>query len=342
MQSPIYDFPENAVLNQFERERLPIIANNYAGNELFPIVEENAANILWEIRDNVEGMTFAVGAGEAFPNTDPTGVTRFYTPAGRFGEARTLDSEKIERGRNIGQFGQAIDVSAEMGVQQEEMAIREQVLIEYLRWQLLVSGSAQALKKDGTPITVATFPVQSYTPVNPGFNTTGSATPFFEFENLRQTYNGYGHDFGAKGKGFLNSRTLDSIVNNTNQSDLGSRRLNFGQTLNSVVDLNKIFLGQNLPTLIAYDETYLNSSGVPTRYIPDGYIVVVGWRPGMGCQLGNYLMTRNVNNPGGEPGLYVASGIHERAPRTPWTERGHNGGLRQTYRRQVVVMNAWA
>jgi hypothetical protein len=70
-----------------------------------------------------------------------------------------------------------------------------------------------------------------------------------------------------------------------------------GNTIQSINQANAITAGQDAPRIVEYDEGYYNDSNVFTRYIPDNKVVVIGQRPG-GQRIGEYVKTRNANNPG--------------------------------------------
>lgn len=338
--SPIYSFPESATIQALERERLPVLANNYAGNRILPISEQNAETVLWEIQDDITGMTFARGAEEPYPVVDQDGITRFYTKPGRFGESMQISEEKMERMRQIGTLGDVINVDSEIADMQQKLAIREQVLIEYLRWQLLVFGVCRALKKDGGFIDVARFTPQVYN-VSHDWRDPDNSTPLQDFRNVDQQYAGFGHSFGVGAIAWMNKRTGQGMLSNKNGSDLYGRRTQGLGSVLALKDANELFTGEGLANTTQYDENYLDAGRAVQRFIPDGYVVVTGYRADVGVQCGDYIMTRNASNPGGAPGIYAATGVAMRAPKLPYTERGHNGGLRIRYRRQVVVMKVW-
>lgn len=336
----VYSFPENATLRELERERLPILASNYVGNRILPLDEENADTVLWEIRDDIKGMTFAVGSDEEFPLVEDDPLKRYFITPGRYGERMQLDPIKIERMRQAGTYAQPINVGGEMSRMQEKLGIREQILIEYVRWQLLVNGVVNVLRKDGTAIEVARYTPQQYT-VPIFWNNYGTAVPLQVLRYIRSAYAGNGHNFGAGAIGFGNAVTLDTLAANTNAADLYGKRMSGLAAPLSLADANSIFLGEGLLKLEYYDETYKDVNGVVQRFIPDGYIVVVGTRPGTGIVAGNYVMTRNGNNTNGAPGIYVNSGVKEEAPRMPWTERGHNGAPKINYLKQILILKVF-
>lgn len=335
-----FTFPSAAKIMEIERAKTIVIDQQTVGSQILPVVEENADTILWEIRDNVTGLMLGRNAEEPYPVQKDSGITRFSMNPGRFGEQRRISEQYIERARTVGTFDQPIDVTTEAARMMDEIAFREFSLIEYLRWQLLATGTVSVSKADGTTEVVARYPV---VPVNAStaWTTYATATPIADFRTLRDDHVGFGFDFGSKARAYASSKTWNSLLANTNGNDFGGRK-GFGLTpINGINMFNQILSeAEDIPTLVAVNDGYLSSSSAFSRYIPDGYIVVVGYHPMYGLRVGDYVMTRNGSNMG-VPGTYAAITETAEPPVLPIVTRGHNGGPRVNYTKQVVVLQAY-
>jgi len=337
----VFSVPEAAVIRELERERLPVLQQEYAGAELCPIEEEDADTVLWEIPGNVTGLSLARGANEEFPVVQDVALNRYFLTPGRFGESMIVDEVRMERMRKPGTLGDPLDATSEIGRLQEALAEREGSLIEKLRWDMLVTGSVNVLRKDGTSVNVMNYVPQRFTPSIP-FTTYATATPLANFRTIRSQFSGFGHIFDGRARAYGQAKTIDTIFANTNQNDIAGKRLTGLSQALSIKMYNQVALDEGLPLLEYYDGTYLSeSTKLPVRYIPEGKLVVVGYRKTTGLKVGAYKMTRNASNPNQAPGIYVNVGVRDRAPLLPFTERGHNGAPVQNYIRQVVVVNAY-
>lgn len=341
--STSFTWTENAVIQELEREKSIVIDRNSVGSQLMPWTEENADTILWEVRDNVKGLMLLRGAEEPYPNVKDSGVTRYVMQPARLGESHRISEQYIERARQVGDFATPINIDAEAARIMDEIAFRENSWVEYTRWTLLSTGSVLGTRADGSTETVATWQnPQTYTAPIP-WTTVATAVPIGNFRTIRDTYAGYGYDFGYRARAFASSKTWANLLANTNTNDFAGRRGAGLTPINGISMFNTILSeAENIPMLVAVDDGYIDASGTFNRYIPDGKVVVVGYHNnGRGLQLGNYVSTRNGSQMG-RPGTYAEIYLAKEAPMTPVVARGHNGGPRINYSRQTVVFTAHA
>jgi len=336
----VYTYPENAQVREIERQRSRVIDANQIGSELLPMDTQDTDNVLWEVRDDVRGLTFSRSANAPFPLRTDTGANRFAIIPGMFGEMIRLDEKRITSSRRIGTFGEAIDVSAECSRLMEDLAIREAATIQYIRWSLLTSGVVNVPDQSGRAVEVGRMTLATFTP-STAWTTSATATPLADLRSLRDNNVGF-FDFGGNARLYGNSKTSSTLWANTNQNDIaGKRTLGLGQVLGLEAYNAVIAPQESLPVLIAYDGTYLDATGTPVKFIPDGKLVLVGNHWSYGNRIGEYVVTRNANNPNGEPGVYAEIGLSTEPPRLPWVARGHNGGPRVNYTKQVILVNAF-
>lgn len=339
MLGQIYSFPESASLMEIERERMLRTDAQAAGSDIFPITEEMGEDILWEIRDNVQGLSYTREGEEAYPNRNETGSKRFATMPAKFGERIPMSASKINRARKVGTFGEPIDISATLNEYMQEIVDRQVNTMEYIRWRMACLGDVKLPKKDGTTITVARF---TPTTVNgsTAWNDRANAVPLKDLQNLRNTYAGFGFDFGGGAVAYGNAVTIDNFIMNVNANDIGRQRLNLGQTITTIDQINKLILnGMGLPTFKTVDDGYLDG-GVFNRFIPDGYLVIVGRHWSRGLNAGEFVMTSNEALLG-QPGIFANTGRSPEAPYLPFAEQGWNGGPRVNYGRQIVVLKTY-
>jgi|CXWL01.1.fsa_nt_gi hypothetical protein len=339
----IYLFPSNATLQEIETERSRIIDENSVAAQILPYVSENTDNVMWEILDDVTGLMHIRDAGEPYPLVQDVGGNRFVMAPIRLGEKRVIDEVYIEAARQPGTMGTPLDVGGKMGRLMQDIAIREHATIEKARWDLLVAGVATGTKKDGTVVEIARMvPVTASSAV--AWSTLGSATPIVDFLTIRETYRGRGYDFGYGAVAYARSLTIDKLLLNTNTSDIGKVKLNFGQSFIDMTQYNnQIRSGFNTPSLVAVDDGYVDSAGVFQPFIPDGKVVIVGNHWSRGLNAGNWVSTRNASNAESAPGIFAAAGLsrEEDPPVLPYAVRGQNGGVRINYRNQIVVLTAY-
>ena len=98
---------------------------------------------------------------------------------------------------------------------------------------------------------------------------------------------------------------MNYLLANTNSADLFAKRIENGATVNSKSDLDQILLANDLPTIVVYDDGYLDDTGTFQTFIPDGKVVIVGTRLNQ-AQLGIFAQTFNSNNPDMRPGPFTS------------------------------------
>ncbi|MFO0937839.1 MAG: hypothetical protein U0798_15145 [Gemmataceae bacterium] len=128
-----------------------------------------------------------------------------------------------------------------------------------------------------------------------------------------------------------NTTSINWILNNRNEDDLGGVRVEMGTTLNSLADINKLLATNDLPQLVEYDATIQTDPEDRDSFemvIPDGDFIWVGSRPN-GERLGEFLGTYNINAPeGNQDGIYskVIDTSEREVPRRVEVHHGFNGG----------------
>lgn len=153
-------------------------------------------------------------------------------------------------------------------------------------------------------------------------------------------HRGHGVDFGRNATLYLNSTTVNNMLNNQNPNDLGGKRINGGSSVLTLEDVNKIFMANDLPQVMPMDEGYYDDSNTFQLFIGNNLGTLVGKRKS-GTPVASYAMTRNANNPDMAPGSYskVIDNGERDVPRQIGVHRGHNGGPKIPFPASIVRLN---
>jgi hypothetical protein len=236
-----------------------------------------------------------------------------------------------------------IDVSDLVVQRQDQLLVRELDRIEAIIWTFLTTGTATVTLPGGSTGWTETFAIQTYT-ASPTWATVATAVPLTDFRAVQLLGAGKGVTFGGGANAYMNRNTANSLLANTNSSDLAGKRQANGATFNSIGDINRVLLDQDVPTINIYDEGYYDATNTFVRFIPNNKVVVVGKRNG-GEKVMEYVKTINANNPNRAPGSYSfvvdrANGENgeKRVPPNMEVHQGHNGGPLIWYPNSVAVM----
>lgn len=352
-----FNYPTNFELQTIEPNLTARAEAGRLGLQIMPIRSVNAAEIRWNQQDNYYGLQHLRGLDGAPTRVQRVGNKTYAYEPGVFGEFVDITETELTRRAGYSPSGTAIDVSDLVIEADNQLINRELDRIESTIWTLLTTGTF-SIKLDGPNGTQVgftdTFSIQTYTASVP-WATGATATPIVNFQAVQQLgmAAGYSVDLGAGATAYMNSVTSNRMLNNANASDLSGRRVNGGNTSNSVSDFNRYLLAQNLPQIQVYDAGYQKTgtfataptAGAFTKFIPDGTVVVVGKRVS-GAKVGEYVKTRNANNPGLAPGSYSytidrANAVNgeKRTPANIERHRGHSGGCTLYLPSSIVVMS---
>lgn len=271
--------------------------DTFIGAEILPEEEQDTQKVRWDEMDADRGMTAAHAMGSD-PKTDkrPGSKTREFEPI-PFKESDVLKENEILRGRELGTQNGVINLDREITRIAKARMDKTKIRVEHTRWQCL--RGTLAINENGV-IVNETFPVQSYDTLVP-FSTVATATPLKDFNAAKLLFRGTGAS--AKGaKAYLNETTLNWMLENQNANDLkGFQNQNFVHLPYSVDEINKVLTSRSLPTLVSYDEGYIDENGVYQTFIQDGEIIIVGARP-KGQKVGGWAMTPTLHrNKNGMP-----------------------------------------
>ena len=335
-----FTYPANAALEIVQRDLLPRLAADRPIFDILPIKNSDNHLLIWTQMDNIVGVQQARGMDGQPPRVKKTGAKQYIFNPGVYGEFLDIDEQELTAKGSYTTPGAVYDLSDEVADRTLQIKQREMDRIEQLGWLMLTTGTFSVAGPTGALVHLDTFSLQTFTSAT-AYSTYATATPLADFRYVKTLHRGKSVSFGSNSKAYANQTTINNILLNSNTQDVGGRRLSGLGTINNVNDLNqKLFLGDDLPQLVPYDQGYLDDNGTFQLFIPTGKIVVVGQRPG-NEPIGEYRMTRNANNPNMAPGPYIKIVDNgERAvPRNIQVHGGHNGGPVLKYFGSVVVMN---
>jgi hypothetical protein len=333
---PTYIYPDSARLMEIEQDLLPRLINDDPIFQLFPITTEDDDLLRWEQKDNFLGLQQVRGYNGQPPRVARVGAKGYLAQPGIYGEFVVIDEREITKRRRLGTFGEPIDISALVLEGQEQLLQRRIDRMRQILWTLVASGTFSVASANGVVMQTDTYPVQTASAAVT-WATHATATPLVDLRAVKLKARGHSVSFGRKAQAFANSATVNDLLENTNASDIGGKRIANGATFNSLSDYNRVLLDNDLPQIVEYDEGYLDDSGVFQLFVPNNKVAVVGMR-GKGAPVGEYRQTRNASNPGAAPGPYMDVIESEKPPKEVEVHDGVNGGPVIFFPSAVVVL----
>lgn len=338
-----YNYPTALHLEQITQEVLPQLMKDREIFKHMPLTEADATHVAWEQLDNFKGLQQLRGfQGEVQP-VAKSARWRYVMSPGSFGEFESIKDEELLEMRQLGNQGNnaAIDITTLVLEASNKLQQRFLDRVENSLWASL-GGTYSISTQRGDVTQTDSWAVQSFTS-SVLWSTSATSTPYADFRAVKLKGWGHGVQFDQRAVAIMNSQTLNYMLENANASDLfGRRRVNSFGPVDSADDFNKIANDAGLPNILEYSNGYIDQSNVFHPFVPNGKVIVIGYRPG-GQLVGDYVMTRNAENPNLEPGQYsrVIDTLHTtgRPPRQIEVHNGHNGGPRIKYPSAVVYMN---
>lgn len=342
----MYVYPTNYELNAIAPALIARKSETRVGLQILPVREVPAAVIEWDQMDNFKGLQQLRGLDGSPTHVKKVGQKRYAYEPGVYGEFQTItETELTKRAGSIVDIDHTpIPIGDLVLSAQDFLQTRELDRIEYMIWLLLTTGTFSVSSPSGV-IHTDTFALQTATRAV-AWASTGSATPLADLRGVQLMGRGKGANFGAQATMWMNRSTANDLLANTTATDLGGKRITAGNTPNSINDINKILLDQDLPQIGVYDEGYFDdNNNVFNLFIPNNKVVVVGKRQ-QGQRIGEYVKTRCMVNPNAAAGSY--SFVKDKTGNGPdgtkivppsiEIHQGHNGGALIYYPGSVVVL----
>lgn len=330
-------FPSAAELREIEQVKLPVLTMNDPLFSVMPIKTTENFIVMWEQKDNYTGLQGLRGLDGSPARVNMPGAKRFQMTPGVYGEFSQVSEEELTIRRQYGSFATPIDISDLVMERQDQLLSRRIDRIRQIGWSVL-QGSFAVSGLQGIVHTDA-YPISRYT-ASVVWATRNTATPLQDFRNVQLFEEGRSCSFGPNATAYMNRRTFNDMVANLNASDLAGRRVTGLLSVLNLEEINRVLMGEGLPSVVIYNEGYLNDSGVWTPFIPNNRVIVVGSRP-TGTAM-EYQMVRNATNPNMEPGAYTrvwdSAAEDGRPPRRIEVHDGHNGGPALFFPGDIVNM----
>lgn len=330
-------YPTAAELREIEQVKLPVLTMNDPLFSVMPIRATENFIVMWEQKDNFTGLQGLRGLDGTPARVNAVGGKRFQMTPGVYGEFSEIREEELTMRRQFGTFASPIDISDLVMERQDQLLSRRIDRIRQIGWQVLqgsfaVSGLQGIVHADAFPVSRSV----SSTP----WSTAATATPLQDFRNVQLFEEGRSASFGSNAKAFMNRRTFNEMVANTNADDLAGRRVSGLLSVLNLEEINRVLMGEGLPQVVIYNEGYFTDAGVWTPFIPNDRVIVVASRPS-GATM-EYQMVRNATNPSMEPGAYTrvwdSAAEDGRPPRRIEVHDGHNGGPALFFPGDIVNM----
>lgn len=336
--------PTASELNQLQMELFPRFLEGRVGLEILPIRTTDMPSIITNQPDSFTGLQAFRGLNKptlSVPKRyNPYGTFKYVEP-GYYGEHDVIDEEVMTKWAAPGSCNSMLDLTEYINRLQQRLLERRANRMEYIAWQTLTFGRYTALNQAGQIIFEAQFNIQNVSAAIPWTNFPGSF-PLRDFRAIQLLGRGTSARFDTCAKAYGNRVTMNALMSNTNTADVGRVGLSACCNFMSLEQINQQFAAQGLPQLVIYDQGYLDDDFNFNTYIPDGYVIVVGCRPG-DVPVGNFWLTRNAVDCGITSGAWqkIIDTCDREVPRKISVYDGFNGGASLDYSRMVVVLRVF-
>jgi hypothetical protein len=342
-----YLYPIAAKLKKIEQDKLPVLRPSGPIAKIFPEMFEDTWLIAWEQVDNVSGITHPRGLNNAPLPVKPLGVREMTTIPGVYSDFLRIDERKMTTRRPVGQIdGGVVDISDLVTEGSDQLATREYARIDVMSWTLMQTGQYVATDRRGVVTHQMQYTPRTYNATSWGSEST--ATPLADFRFVNNVGGlGTSSRFGASATAYMTLAKYNQLIGNTNASDLGGKRDQYGATYNDLPMVNRLLLAQDLPQIEIVQEGYFDDNplsstyGQWVKYLQDNKVVVVGSRPS-GVSIGNVVFVNNVNGAAAEKGRYFRiddKPISAHGPRRIELHRGFNAGITIKFPSAIFVIN---
>lgn len=331
-------YPTNSELMEVAQDKIDALRQNRPIFDIMPTRNLNSPLLMWEQKDNFTGLQQVRGMNGDPLRVKRVGAKRYIMEPGIYGEHLRVDEQEITMRRPLGVYQGAIDVSDIVMELQDQLLTRRMDRIEWIGWQLLINGSFSVAHENGAVLHNGSYSPQTFTATVP-WGTQATSTPLADFRAIQLLSRGHSVSFGPSARAYMNQKTFNKLLANTNSADLYGRRTQGLATINNEKEVMTLWSNDGLPGIVVYDFGYQDDTNTFVPWIPDDKVVVIGQRPG-NQPVAEYLMTINANNENQAPGAYQRIiDKKESLPRSIEVHDGHNGGPAIYFPSAVVVMS---
>lgn len=334
-------YPTAAEFQRLQMDLMPRYTQGRLAFELLPFKNTDFPQITFERPDIFRGLQQWRGLDKPTQhvrdNWNPFGNLVSVEPS-YWGEHDHISEEFMTRAAMPGACNTMMDISEIVAKRQMRLLERRYNRIEFLIWQALVFGKYEAVAPNGQIMHNATYAIQQVTAGIP-WSDIEFSTPLADFRCIQLRGRGTSADFGQCATAYMNRVTANCLFKNRNPNDVGKAGLTACCTFMGLDMVQAQFAAQGLPKLEIYDQGYVDEAENFHPYIPDGYVVIIGCRPG-NERIGNFWYTRNA------VGCSITSGPWQKlvdtcdreVPRRVTLYDGFNGGPAIAYPRAVIVL----
>jgi hypothetical protein len=329
-------YPSAIELTQVAQTLAPRLTAERPIFDIFPMRAVDSHLLEWDQMDNFIGLQQVRGLNGEPSRVKQIGGKRYLMVPGVYGEFSLIDEQQLTTRRPWGTFTGAIDVTDLVLERQNQLLQRRYDRIELIGWTLLATGTFSV--NDGASVLhTDSYTTQTYA-AGTAWSTVATSTPLADFRAVQLKSRGLSVNFGTGAKAYMNRTTFNNMLSNTNASDFGGRKGQFGESINGPLGVNRVMAADDLPEIVIYDMGYIDDTSTFQLYVPNNKVIVVGQRPA-GQVVGEYRFTRNANNPDLGPGPYMKTvDDPNRVPRSIEVHDGHNGGPVMYFPSAIVVM----
>lgn len=336
-------YPTNYELRTIAAEMRPRFREGKLGISLLPEYTSEYGKIMIAQPDVIRDLQQYRGLDQPSPYTNAP-----YNPYGNLCELQPSYWGEFERVRedfltNGAQFGSQchapVDLSGHIMGMERTLLERHYRRLEFNIWRALIFGIYEAFNVAGSLVFQARYNVRTFEPAIP-WSDRNFSTPLADLRYIRDPLGlGTDADFGMGARYIMNQRTADCMFSNRNPNDIGKTNLTACCDYIGPGVVNQQFRAQGLGTIEVYNNGYPDVNRNFQKYIPDGYVVIIGPRLD-GEPIGHYYYTRAVVGCGVTSGAWdmIIDSCGRAVPRTIEVHRGHNGGPALEYPRSVIVL----
>jgi hypothetical protein len=320
-------YPTNRELEEIVQDLTPTLEAGRKLLALCPYEYQDTAEIVWEQEDNFYGLMNVRGLNGKPGNVQRVGAKQYKMAPGYYGDFHNLTEDEMTVTRKTGTLGDVVDIEDLTVRRMRHLIVRRLNRCEQTISALFRTGVFQNYAADGTAVHTDVVNITRRTP-GTTWSTLNTSTPLQDLRTWKasgemNTSSRFGKDSTLIGT----TQTINYLLNNTNAADLGGKRMEVGQTINSLAGLNALLAANDLPQLEEYNDVFDPSS----PFIPHGSLIWVGTRP-QGGRVASFCGTRNINTGAGESnqGIYskVIDTMEREVPRRIEIHHGFNGGIK--------------
>ena len=335
----IYNHPASQALMEIDQQKRTEFAANDELLRLCPIVNHDAASVSWEILDDFVGLQQVRGLDGSYPRVTKTGSGRYTMIPGPFGEREDVSEREIVELRKLGTFEDPEVMGSLLERIQTKLRQRYLDRIRQLVGRMLIDGRIEVSGSSGQTEFVAAYAQEGLFTALTLWSDYANSTPLGDLMTVQELARGQGAAFDNRAVALMNRVTVNHLLRNRNANDLGGEFNKVVQAERSVTTANRVLEAAGLPTIVVYDEGWQTAhAGTHNPFIPDGRVLIAGFRNGEGNKVGEYQLVRNAENPNQEPGMFVGVFQNPLPPRIWGVYCSHNGGPAIMRPRSLRVM----